>query len=179
MPLNSHNSSDSLERWTRQQIDLDRFDRRPHPQFRVRVFSALILTGLFLVLWAANLLPSNIAPLVLLLCSFEIITYPLYLYFFRKYPTRRKLQSYCHWIIDILIITWAIHFLGGRQAFLFSFAYSLVILSSSMIAQRRDSFILAGISALCYWGMLLLEASGIIHFHQIWSFELSLREQLG
>ena len=177
MPLNSNNSSNTIQRWTRQQVHPDRFETAPHPQFAARFIAALLSALLFLAFWAAKLLPSDVVPMLLLCCFIEMASYPVYSYLYAKYE-RRLLQSYFHWITDILIITWVIHFLGGGQAFLFSFGYCIVILTSSMIARRQDSYILAGLCALLFSGMLLLEYIGILHSHRIWSFELSGREQL-
>jgi len=177
MPLNSDNSSNTIQRWTRQQVHPDRFEKTPHPQFGARFLAALLSALLFLAFWAAELVPSKVVPLLILCCFIEMASYPVYSYLYAKYK-RRLLQSYCHWITDILIITCVIHFLGGGQAFLFSFGYCIVILTSSMIARRRDSYILAGLSALSFSGLLLLEYFGKISSYRIWSFELSAREQL-
>ncbi len=147
------------------------------PRLRARVAVAFTLVVVFYVLWHVDLLPSDVTRALMILCGIEIISHPVYAFFLRRYG-RNVLQAYLRWITDLMLITLAIHFLGGEQAFLFSFTYCLVILSTSMMAQRRDSFVLATLSAFFYLGLLLLEDSGMIARHTIWDLELGPRERV-
>ena len=120
---------------------------RTGPRLGVRAAAAFFLSLLFLTLWRAGLLPAESVKALIVLCAIEVLSLPVYLYFFKRFQ-KRTLQAYCHWVTDILLITVGIHYLGGEQAFLFSFTYCLVILSTSMVARKRDRFILAGLSVI-------------------------------
>jgi len=176
MSLNSISSTNTIQRWDRQQVNRDRFVWA-QPRFGVRVVGAFFLSFLFILAWLLNLLPSDSLAALLLLCAVEIVSFPVYLYFFKRFP-KRILQAYCHWITDILVITTALHFLWGEEAFIFSYAYCLVILSSSMVARRRDSILLATLSAFCYLGLLFLEGMQIIPSRPVWALNLGDRERL-
>ena len=76
------------------------------------------------------------------------------------------------------MITVGIHYLGGEQAFLFSFTYCLVILSTSMVARKRDSFILACLSALSFGTLLYLEGAGTIVGRDVWNLALGSSERV-
>jgi signal transduction histidine kinase len=107
----------------------------------------------------------------------EALSLPLYLYVYTRFQ-KRTLQAYLHWVTDILLITAGIHFLGGEQAFLFSFVYCLVILSTSMAARKKDSFLLATMSALAYGSLLYLEGTGTIPRRGVWDLELGPTERI-
>ena len=147
------------------------------PRLGVRAACASFLALLFASLWRAGLLPSESAKALILLCGVEILSLPVYLFFFRRFQ-KRTLQAYFHWATDILLITVGVHFLGGEQAFLFSFAYCLVILSTSMVARKRDSYFLAALSALSYGSLLLLEATGTIAPRSVWHLSLGPEERI-
>ena len=140
---------------------------RTGPRLGVRAAAAFFLALLFLMLWRAGLLPAESVRALIVLCAIEVLSLPVYLYFFKRFQ-KRTLQAYCHWVTDILLITVGIHYLGGEQAFLFSFTYCLVILSTSMVARKRDSFILAGLSALTFGTLVYLEGTGTIVQRGVW-----------
>jgi signal transduction histidine kinase len=128
-------------------------------------------------MWRAGLLPAASVQALIVLCAIEMLSLPVYLYFFRRFR-KRTLQAYCHWVTDILLITVGIHFLGGSQAFLFVFAYCLVILSTSMVARKRDSFLLAIMSSLAFGALLILEGIGAIEQRVVWDLSLGSRERI-
>ncbi len=176
MPFNSTSSKNTIQRWDRQHVNRDRFVWA-QPRFGARVAGAVLLALLFLLAWLLDLLSADSVLALFFLCGVEIMSFPFYLFFFKRFR-KRILQAYCHWITDIIVITLALHFLGGEQAFIFSFAYCLVILSSSMVARRRDSFFLATLSAFCYLSLLFLEGTGIIPSRPVWSIDFGARERL-
>ena len=148
--------------------------REPRLGARVAVAVSLIVVVFFL--WHAGILPSSSTTALMILCGVEILSLPLYAYFINRFG-RSVLQAYLRWMTDIVLMTFAIHYLGGHQAFLFSFVYCLVILSTSMMAHRRDSFLLATMSAVCYLGLLLLEETGRIPSHSVWHLHLGRGER--
>ncbi len=177
MVFSSPSSSQVIQRWTRQhRVNRDRTFGR-EPRLGVRAGAASLLAALFFSLWRVDLIPASSAKVLILLCAVEIISLPLYLYALRHFR-RRVIQVYCHWITDILLITVGIHFLGGAEGFLFSFVYCLVILSTSMVARRRDSFILATLSAVSYGTLVFLEATGWIPKQSIWTLGLGRTERI-
>jgi signal transduction histidine kinase len=176
MLLGSVSSSQAVHRRTRQWSGQDT-PSRTGPRFGVRAVAAFFIALLFASLWWFGLLPAESARAIVLLCAIEIITLPVYLYFFRRFQ-KRTLQVYCHWVTDILLMTVGMHFLGGEQAFVFTFAYCLVILSTSMVARKRDSFILAGLSALCYGTLLFLEGTDVITPLGVWNMSLGSSERI-
>lgn len=175
MLFDSVSSSSDIQRWTRQWAGTD-ISARTGPRLGVRAATAFLLALLFFSLWQAGLLPAESAPPLILLCAIEILSLPIYLYFFRRFR-KRTLQTYCHWVTDIVLITVGIHFLGGAQAFVFSFAYCLVILSTSMVARKRDSFVLATVSALTYGCLLCLEGTGRLAQRDVWDMTLGSSER--
>ncbi len=176
MLLGSVSSSQALQRWTRQLSGPDP-TARTGPRLGVRAAAAFFLSLLFLTLWRAGLLPAESVKALIVLCAIEVLSLPVYLYFFKRFQ-KRTLQAYCHWVTDILLITVGMHYLGGEQAFLFSFTYCLVILSTSMVARKRDSFILAGLSALAFGTLLYLEGTGTIAQRGVWNLALGSSERV-
>ena len=176
MLLGSVSSSQALQRWTRQLSGPDP-TARTGPRLGVRAAAAFFLALLFLTLWRTGLLPAESVQALIVLCAIEVLSLPVYLYFFKRFQ-KRTLQAYCHWVTDILLITVGIHYLGGEQAFLFSFTYCLVILSTSMVARKRDSFILAGLSALAFGTLLYLEGTGTIVQRGVWNLALGSSERV-
>lgn len=169
-------ASQGIPRWTRQWSGPDPM-ARAGPRLGVRAAAAFFLALLFLILWRMGLLPAASVQALIVLCGIEVLSLPVYLYFFKRFK-KRTLQAYLHWVTDILLITVGIHFLGGEQAFLFSFTYCLVILSTSMVARKRDSFILATLSALAFGSLVYLEGTGMIAQRGVWKLVLGPREQV-
>jgi signal transduction histidine kinase len=176
MLFGSISSSQAIQRWTQQWGGQDT-PARTGPRLGVRAVAAFFIALLFSALWWFHLLPAESAKAIVLLCTIEILSLPVYLYFFRRFH-KRTLQVYCHWVTDILLMTVGMHYLGGEQSFVFSFAYCLVILSTSMVARKRDSFILATLSALCYGTLLYLEGSGVIARREVWDLSLGSSERI-
>ena len=141
------------------------------PWFRARAAAACCLGFLFFGLWWTAFLPSGVTWMLIFLCALEIATLPIYSYFERKFK-REAFQAYCRWITDIVLITVGLHYLGGMQAFVFAFLYCIVILTSSMMSRRRDSFIIATICTLCFTGLLYMEGTGILNPRNTWDFQL-------
>jgi signal transduction histidine kinase len=148
-------------------------ERRPleRPWLRARVAAAFSLALVFFLLWWMRILPSDSTQALILICALEICSLPVYRYFDRTFR-KEVFQAYCRWITDILLITVALHFLGGMQAFMFSFLYCLVILSSSMMSKRRDSFLMATFSAASYGTLVVLESEGILDSRNVWEIHL-------
>ncbi len=176
MQFGSASSSHAIDRWTRQWSGHDQAVPTG-PRLGVRAAVDACLAFLFLFLWWLGLLPRESARALIILCAIELLSLPIYFYFFRRFR-KRVLQAYCHWVTDILLITVGIHFLGGEQAFLFSFAYCLVILSTSMVARKRDSFALAILSGVCFGALIYLGGRGTIEQRGVWDLALGPNERI-
>jgi signal transduction histidine kinase len=176
MLFGSISSSQAIHRWTRQWTGTE-LPAPSGPRLGVRAVAAFFIALLFSSLWWFGLLPAESAKAIVILCTIEILSLPVYLYFFKRFQ-KRTVQVYCHWVTDILLITVGIHYLGGGQAFVFSFAYCLVILSTSMVARKRDSFVLASLSALSYGSLLYLEGTGKIAPRGVWNLTLGSSERI-
>jgi len=176
MLFGSLSSSQVVHRWTRQWTGTE-LPSPSGPRLGVRAIAAFFIALLFSSLWWFGLLPAESAKAIVILCAIEILSLPVYLYFFRRFQ-KRTVQVYCHWVTDILLITVGIHYLGGGQAFVFSFAYCLVILSTSMVARKRDSFVLASLSAISYGSLLYLEGTGKIAPRGVWNLTLGSSERI-
>lgn len=138
---------------------------------------AVSLVVVFFFLWYVGILPTDSTRALMILCAVAIVSLPLYSFLIKRFG-RSVLQAYVRWMTDIVLITLAIHYLGGHQAFLFSFVYCLVILSTSMMAHRRDSFLLATLCAVCYLGLLFLEGTGRFAPRSVWSLQLGHGERV-
>ncbi len=147
-----------------------------NPRLGVRAITAAVLAVVFLLLWKVELLPSLSVRALILLCGLEILSLPVYHFLTRKFG-KPLLQLYCRWFTDILIITVAIHFLGGEQAFAFSFSYCLVIFSTSMVLRIRGSILVATFCAACFMSLLYLEYAGKIHSPVVWNMDLGAEER--
>ncbi len=65
-------------------------------------------------------------------------------------------------IIDVLVITYGIYFVGGMDMFVGLLSYPLVIINASILYNPRRSYIIANQAWLCYAVMVYLEYNNII-----------------
>jgi signal transduction histidine kinase len=81
---------------------------------------------------------------------------------------------YAQLIIDLLALTVLLHFSGGLENPFYIF-YVILVVIGSILATKRASFIYAGLAALLWTGLLLLEAAGVIPHHNLAGFRLPTR----
>jgi len=65
-------------------------------------------------------------------------------------------------IIDVIVITYGIYFLGGMDMFVGLLFYPLAIIMASMLFKPRRSYIIANLSSLCYAALVYLEYNNLI-----------------
>jgi len=79
---------------------------------------------------------------------------------------------YTHQIIDVVLVTMCIHFLGGTDAYFVIIIYSIIIIFAGVIISIRSSFLMATFCSLCYLIMLNFESANIISQRPIFNFYL-------
>ena len=146
------------------------------PLFRARVTAALSLVALFILLWAEGHLPPQSTFVLVVLCALEVLTLPVYLFLDRR-ARRGSSQACLRWVTDILLITVGLFYLGGQEAFLFSFLYCLVILTSSVTSNKLTPIFMATLSSACFGVLLLLEDIGVLTPPDVWETRLGIGEQ--
>lgn len=65
-------------------------------------------------------------------------------------------------VIDMFVITWALHAIGGMNAFFFVLVYPLVFISIGIVLGKKHTFYLANIAFVCYASLVYLESHGIL-----------------
>jgi len=65
-------------------------------------------------------------------------------------------------IIDVIVITYGIHFVGGMDMFIGLLSYPLVIINASILYNPRRSYIIANLASICYALLVYLEYNNII-----------------
>ncbi len=123
------------------------------------ILRAAICLGALALTYAIHSWELLIFPLdrVALLLFIEVfLTLPYYV-LLQQYPDN-IFFAYFRQLIDILIITAAIHFLGGVEITGLVVIYMFVIILAGMSSSgMRDSFIIANLSSIAYTGMVALE----------------------
>jgi len=65
-------------------------------------------------------------------------------------------------IVDVFVITYGIHFVGGMDMFIGLLLYPLVIIIASILYNPRRSYIIANLASVCYAALVYLEYNNII-----------------
>lgn len=79
-----------------------------------------------------------------------------------KRVKNHELLFLIHQSLDILIITWGIHFAGGMNLFPTVLAYPLVFVFTGIVLGPRRTYLMANLSFAMYAAMIALESSGRI-----------------
>lgn len=81
-------------------------------------------------------------------------------------------------VIDILVITTGIHFLGGMDAMHMVVIYPLVFIFAASVMGTVDAYIMANLSFLAYLGLVLAEYYGIIPRVRVIPLELDIQTRV-
>ena len=65
-------------------------------------------------------------------------------------------------ILDIFMITWGVHFLGGMDVFVTLLVYPLVFIFAGIVLRPKITYLMANLSFIAYASMVYLEYHGII-----------------
>jgi len=84
--------------------------------------------------------------------------------------------AHLHLVLDIVLLTVILHYLGGLETPLFLFYLVYVVLASTLFP-RGANFAYAGLVSMVYLGLLLLEAGEVIPHHNLTGFRSALRFQ--
>ena len=74
-------------------------------------------------------------------------------------------------MIDMFVITWALHTIGGMNAFFWVLVYPLVFISTGFLIGMKNTFYLANVAFLCYAGLVYLESNGslpVLGMHEVY-----------
>ncbi len=128
--------------------------------FRARFVSALVILLAYYFIWVGNLLQFEfwvfaIAPV------FEMFVNQPYKIIITRIKNRQLLLVINH-ILDIIAITWGMHFAGGMNMPVLLLAYALVIIYSGFALRSYFSYILANLAFIAHGILVYLELSGQI-----------------
>jgi len=80
--------------------------------------------------------------------------------------------------LDVIIVTWGIHCLGGADMFVLVLLYPLIILFSAMALNTSRAFLLANMSFGAYATMVYFELSGVVPMYHTLDVEASIHARL-
>jgi signal transduction histidine kinase len=125
------------------------------------VFGLVLFAG-FLISYLIPIgFPENDAPVLAAALIVTVVNGPLYL-LLRRSPQRLSLYRYVTLVVDLLVITVIIYFLGGVDAIYAYPFYTLVILYTAVIFERPWHFVVAGVSSAILIGLFLAQDSGAL-----------------
>lgn len=78
-----------------------------------------------------------------------------------------------HQVIDVILVTMCIYFMGGVDAYFAIIIYSLIIIFAGVVISIKSSFLMAMLCSLCYLIMLSFESFNIIPTMPIFNFYLN------
>jgi|GEM_PF-1001863 len=87
--------------------------------------------------------------------------------------------TYTHLIIDIVLISLIIHYLGGIEFAFFSVAYPLIIIIAGIMLSRKACYFVAFVSSIAYSAIVALEFYNLIPHNPLFGFRLDGLHQFG
>lgn len=117
-------------------------------------------------------LPASIVLVVLIL-----INYPLWLIGkAKKFPLE---HFYAHWAVDLLMITFILHTLGGIDLPCGFGAYLIMVCTSAVFLSERAAVVIASASVILFDGLVLLENIHVIpHASGVWEHHYTTAAQI-
>lgn len=114
---------------------------------------------------------------IYIIIAFECFINQPYPFIARRVESLAAL-AYTHFVIDILVITCVIHYLGGINSLFCSLAYLPAIVFTGVVLSFRASLWMAGLSGLAYGGLVALEYYRIIPHLPVLDLNLKGLQQL-
>ena len=138
-------------------IGQDKFDLIIH----VRVVASAVLLSVFAILHVTGALDFpflmfSIAPLA------SIFFNQPWPWIIKKAGNNGRLIFFINQSLDIILITWGIHFLGGMNFFSLMLTYPLIFIFTGTVLGSASAYWMANLSFVAYLGLVLLESHGII-----------------
>jgi len=141
------------------------------------------LSELFIVLAANYLLPGVLPMLPLLatiaglgICNTIFLLYARRLRFLEASAKQYTTFTHLQLLLDLVFLTFFLHFLGGLETPFFFF-YLIYVVIASILLPRAGSFAYAGLASSFYIALLLLEWQGIIPHYNLTGFRIPVRFQ--
>ncbi|MBL7197660.1 MAG: hypothetical protein ISS47_06140 [Candidatus Omnitrophica bacterium] len=138
---------------------------------KVRFITGLCIISWGLIIWFFGVPGFNPGMFFLLSFCVTAVNQPYEFIINRVKNLSWVLQA--HQILDVILITMCIYFLGGVDAYFAIIIYSLIIIFAGVIISIESSFLMASLCSLCYLIMLSLESSNVVPKMPIFNFYLS------
>ncbi len=113
---------------------------------------------------------------ILLVLAFINLLYYTVVKVYKDFSFNQELFFlYFHIILDLVFLTFLIHYSGGIENPIFLF-YIFHVVLSSVVFRKRSPFAIATIALLLFAGMLIAEYSGMIAHYSLYHLDLHLNE---
>lgn len=120
---------------------------------------------------------SHFATAILILAVLAILNWPFWV--LGKHSAFSLNQFYAHWAVDLFLVTFVVHMLGGVELPCGFVGYMIMILTSAVFLSQKASFIVAVGSTICFDGLVLLEAHGVLRAQtELWDHVYSAPAQV-
>jgi len=159
----------------------EELSRRMGWLIRLRWVAAL---GELVIVLAANYLLPDILPLLslwatiagLAICNTIFLLYAQWLRSLEVSPKQYAILIHLQLLLDLVFLTFFLHFLGGLETPFFFF-YLVYVVIASILLPKAGSFACAGLASSFYIALLLLEWRGIIPHYNLTGFRIAVRFQ--
>lgn len=135
---------------------------------RMVIIITLLGSAILIQLVSRTILPIN--PLYFLIFLTSLFTL-FYAFVFNRIQNLKAL-AYLQLSGDVLIITLLVYFTGGVKSS-FSFLYTLIIISGSILLYRQGSLYIASIASIFYGSLLVLLHYRILPYYDLESYEIA------
>jgi PAS domain S-box-containing protein len=126
----------------------------------MRFLGVSLLFGAYAVLREMSILVFPLAPFFILCFAEAVLNQPYP--FFVKFVKDVNKVIYATLVMDVLLISGIVHYLGGIEFSFFSATYPMIIILASMLLGEDASFKIATISATAYMTVIAFEYMGVI-----------------
>ncbi|MDP3920473.1 MAG: ATP-binding protein [Candidatus Omnitrophota bacterium] len=127
---------------------------------RIRRVAALLLLVIFSGLWLSQFLVFPLAP-VAVAFLFELFLNQPDSILFRRFKDPERVFM-INKLLDLIGITWVIHFCGGYHVYVLILLYPLAFLSVGMVSYPKLTYMFANLAFGFYAALVYLESHGII-----------------
>ncbi len=135
---------------------------------RMVIIITLLGSAILIQLVSRTILPIN--PLYFLIFLTSVFTL-FYAFIFNRVPDL-KVLAYLQLSGDVLVITLLVYFTGGVKSS-FSFLYTLVIISASILLYRRGSLYIASAASISYGSLLVFLHYKIFPYYDLEPYEIA------
>ena len=108
---------------------------------------------------------------------FEIFINQPYKFLARRFKNPVNLLT-INSVLDLVVITWGLHFIGGMNMFVMLMVYSLVVIFSGFAQPLKRAYFLANLAFVFYGGLTYLEYNGLIPLIPIVEINISSQARL-